>query len=505
MVSEKARRGAVALFGVVAALLYWSPALWQWDATGFGDWQQFQHQWEAGYAAVMRYGEFPLWNPHHCGGVFLFDDPQAQIYSPLFWVFFPFGPTVGLKLFLVTHAAIGFAGMYVFARRQLSVGQSAALFASICWAGSGFFAWRGSGGHAAFLPFYFTPWLLLAWRRAAYDVRYGAAVAAWMGLTLLEGGVYPFPFFCLLLTFDALTRMSSRAEAWKVIKAGLITVPLILTTSGFRLLPILDSMKRYPRPLNGDVCVPSSWVACLGSAFYPPDKLTFSEVAKMLTDRDYDYRFAGHEYVWAEYGAFIGITAAVIIGIGLVPAWTRRRSLVVGALLFGWLMMGSVTDWSPWPLLHRMPVFDSLRVPSRFVVFFLFFASLIGALVLDRVVRLLPRPGVRAMVATLPLLVAAEIAWGNGAVIDRWRGDPIPPMAPAGHHHLLSAGEYGRYATFPALDVGNPACYTGMAYEAARALWVGPSPQARVEDNAGSVLSVRRNEQLDHRDGSDDA
>ena len=473
--SRSGRRWVVATFGLLAGLLYWSPALWHWNATGFGDWQQFQHQWEAGYVAIMRYGELPLWNPHHCGGVFLFGDPQAQIYSPLFWLLLPVGTTTGLKLFLVLHASIGFAGMFVYARRTLHVGPTAALFASVCWAGCGFFAWRGSGGHAAFLPFYFTPWLLMAWRRTASDLRFAAVVAAWMGLVLLEGGVYPFPFFCILLAFDGLIRIVPIRRTWNVVRAGLVTVPLIVAAAGFRLVPIIDTMRRYPRPTTGG------------------DRLRLDEVIAMLTSREYDYAFPEHEYVWAEYGTFIGSVAAVILVLGVVPAWSRHRSLHVGAGLFGWLMMGSVTEWSPWPLLHELPMFDSLRVPSRFVVFFMFYAVLLGAVGLDRVDRLISkfRP-LRLSFAAVPLLVAAQIGWGNAAVIDRWRGEPIPEMAAAGHHYLLPWSEYGRYAQFPALNVSNTGCYTGMTFRQARGLWVGPAPQARVEGRSGEILSAAR-------------
>ena len=313
-----------------------------------------------------------------------------------------------------------------------------------------------------------------------------------MGLTLLEGGVYPFPFFCLLLVFDTLIRTTSLRRTWRLAKAAAVTVPMIAATSAFRLLPILDTMKRYPRPLTGEVCVPSSWIACLGSKFYPPDKLTLSEVADILTSREYVYSAPGHEYVWAEYGAFIGTAAVTVVLLGLVPTWRTRRSLILGAVLFGWLMMGTVTEWSPWPILHRLPVFDSLRVPSRFVVFFLFFAALIGANALSGLARLSRQRFVRTTLLVIPLCVTGEIFWGNSETIDRWRADPIPPLAAPGHHHLLPSSEYGRYAQFPALDVGNPSCYTGMAYEAARGLWTGPVPQARVERNAGEVLTSRR-------------
>lgn len=475
----------IALGSFAAAALYWSPALWELDRTGFGDWQQFQHQWEASYVSVARYGEAPMWNPWHCGGVILFGDPQLQAYSPLFWLVFPFGTTVGLKLFLLIHAALGFAGAYVFAQRRIGLGRYPAMLASLVWAGSGFFAWHGSGGHSAFLPFYFVPWLLLAWEAASRDLRYVAAVVGIMGLTVLEGGVYPFPYFCLLLAFDGLWRIAEgKAQAKSVVRAGVLTVPLMVLVAGFRLVPILNTMSRYPRPTAGD------------------DALSFAEVWQMLTSREYDYAFPGHEYVWAEYGTFIGVIA---VALGLVGLWRcargdrDRRLLVIGTVLFGLLMMGRGSAVHPWPLLHALPVYGSLRVPSRFAVLMTFYFGMAAGVGLQWALgwlraRRWPADLFalrRAAPALIVLAVALHIAWGNGEVIARWEGPPLPSIDPSSRYVVTPFSEYGGYASFPARGVSTRGCYTGMTYPAAVGLRVGDVAQAWFVGEGREDASVR--------------
>ncbi|HEX2677869.1 MAG TPA: hypothetical protein VHM19_14550, partial [Polyangiales bacterium] len=102
---------------LLAAVGLWCPAFFSLQATGFGDWQFFHHMWEAGYVAVTRYGEWPLWDPYHCGGITIFGNPQSQHLSPFYWIAFLVGPTLGSKIFLVLHAWAGFAGMYLLARK----------------------------------------------------------------------------------------------------------------------------------------------------------------------------------------------------------------------------------------------------------------------------------------------------------------------------------------------------------------------------------------------------
>ena len=463
----------------VAALLaaagYWSPALVHFEETGFGDWQQFQHQWEAAWVAVARWGEMPLWNPFHCGGVTLFGDPQAQAYGPLFWFLFPLGTTLGLKVFLILHTAAGLSGMYLLARRELGVRVPGAMLAAIVWGGSGFFAWHGSGGHSAFLPFYFAPWLLMAWRRAIVDPRWCAAVAGIMALVLLEGGVYPFPYFTLLLGFDAAWRLaapSERGERAAVVRAALIAGAVALALGAIRLLPILETLSLYPRPTSST------------------DAVTLAEAIAMLTAREHEYRF-GHEYVWAEYGTYIGWAALIVCAAGSVVAWRRgHRKLVAGALLFGALMLGHGSSWHPWAILHEVPPFDSLRVPSRFAVLFTFWLGLLGALAIERVHEGLDawraRRGVDVLRRAVPWLavaaIAADVFVSNLSTIDRWRDAPLPPeMLHDRHYHLLPAAQYGKYASFPALGVSNRGCYTGMEYRAAPGLWEQDVPQVRLE------------------------
>lgn len=460
----------VALGAIVAACIYWSPALYHWSATGFGDWQQFLHQWEAARVSYLRYGELPLWNPWHCGGIFLVGDPQAQGFSPFFFLLgIPFGSAAGLKLFMLLHTAVGFGGMYVFARRHLDLNAHGAAMASLVFAGSGFFAWHGSGGHPAFMPFYFAPLLLLVWRAALEKTRFAVAVAAIMALVVFEGGVYPFPYFALLVAMDSLRELRSVDGVARVVRAGMASGALTLLLGAFRFLPILATIRDYPRHTSGS------------------DSLRMDELVAMLTAKEYDYAFPGHEYVWAEYGAFIGWVALGLALVGLLLSLRERRWVVAGALFFGGCTLGAVTPWFPWPVLHSLPVYESLRVPSRFVVLLTFYLALAAGIATRRISVLLQmrrrddRWGARFGGLALIALVAGHIAWGNAAVIDRWRDGPLSETEDEEGYHITSMNEYGGYASFPARNVSTVGCYTGVtSYSSARGLRPGALDQVRV-------------------------
>jgi hypothetical protein len=281
-----ARNGKLITCALLGACVMWWPALRSLDATGPNDWQYFLHMWEAGYVALTRFGEWPLWDPFHCGGITIFGNPQSQLFSPLYALAFIVGPAVGTKLFLLAHATAGFAGMFAFARHEQGLGRLAALLASAAWGGSGFFAWHGFVGHSAFLPFYLTPLLLLAWRAAARDPRHSATVAALLTLVLFEGGVYPFPYLCALLAFDSAVRWWAADRRSGIAVAALLAAPLTAMMGAMRWLPIAEGLGRNPRVVSST------------------DKVTPAEIVEMLTARHHEWTYGNHEFAWPEYGTY---------------------------------------------------------------------------------------------------------------------------------------------------------------------------------------------------------
>ena len=454
------RRVGLWLAAFAVAFTYWLPAWWQPSKTGFGDWQQFLHQWEAARIAIVRFGEWPMWNPFHCGGVMLWGDPQAQAYSPFFPLTFLVGSNLALKLSMTIHMAVGLVGSFKLARDHVAISTSASVFSAIFWCTSGFFAWHLSGGHPAFFPFFFTPWVLIFWRDAQTDRRGIAKLALLLAVTLYEGGVYPFPFFALLLLFDGVHALFSSNYRLDVVKAATGVILLTTLSSAFRLIPVATTMQRYPRLTSGS------------------DNVSAQELLEMLTSYSHARRWH-HEYVWDEYGTLIGWSGLAFVLLGLVLLVTQRRWWVLtGVILFGSLMLGDHGPYWPWRLLHHVPVFDSLRVPSRFAVFFTFFLSFGVGIFADKVQRVATnlfgdKPLLRALPFVLLALFATETYAGNFSVINRFRYPPLEPTEDNSRFYLTDPKEYSRYASFPPRGVGNPRCYSGMNYPPARKLWGG--------------------------------
>ncbi len=514
------------LWGLAFGMIVYAQALWDWEKGGWGDWGQFHHWWEVGRVSILRWGEFPLWDPHHCGGVSMWGQPQSQHVAPTWWITgLAFGTVAGHKLFILLHSAAGFAGMFHLSRRFYGFRAPAAGLVALTWAYSGFFAWRASGGHSTFLAFHYLPWIFYFWRRTNDDLRYAGGVAGLMALTLMEGGTYPFPLIFLLLAFDFVAQLAQWPPRWAVFRTGLVTGVLTLMMGAIRLWPVYLTMSRFPRNTQME------------------DSQTWEDVLHSITARaPHDWTW-GHRWVWAEYSAHVGwgIVALAVLGVlftlkkdrrhfvilGALAfagalVWTaysaqlgwgilalgaagallalrkQRRYLLLGALVFAACAMGDAGTHYPWPLLHKLPLYENFHVPSRFHVLLTFYLCLLAGLAVDRVLAALARRTKRrwsqkalfGLAWFLMIASGAEVLSNSTIIAARWDGSEIVGV-PEDRFHLVGAQGYlQQYMHYPVRNVGTRACYDPVPWDISPALWVGDVPQARLDPAAAGEVTA---------------
>ena len=487
--SKHLRTAGLALTALIAMGAFWGPAFYQ-GGTGFGDWQWFHHMWEAGRIAMVRWGEPPLYNPYHCGGVPLWGNPQLQALAPTYWITaLPFGTTLGHKLFILLHAVAGWMGAYALGRRELKLSPVAATYAAAVWCASGFFTSHVSGGHSTFLAFYYGPALLYAWRRAEEDVRWSSAVAAWMVLIVAEGGHYPFPYFVLWLGFDVLVRFASNPKRWKgLVRAAAVSGLLTGLAGAYRFVPILLAVTSHPN------LVPDN------------DSLTPSEVLDILTIRTHGWTYEGHRWVWGEYQGYVGYDVLGLALIGFVIALAKKQRgmrltdqrlwILAGVVLFFLFTQGAASAYHPWPLIQELPFYRSIHVPSRFRVLLTLYLAYLGGLAIDVFFEWCSRlkfwPDARVLAPWILVLgILGDLVATNEIAMNRWDGPAIGRLPRAEHYHLVAGGDYFQeYGTYPSANLGTTECYDPIPWERARSLRRGDVPQ--VEADAGRVLSEGR-------------
>lgn len=453
------------------------------------DWRMFSGAWESARVSILQYHQWPSWNPWHCGGVVLYQDPQAGFPGPLFLLTFWWLPAVaGMKVWLLGHLLAGALGAWAVVRSRGGHPGEGLVAASMV-AACGFCAEHFGGGHASFAPFLLFPWVLLAHRKALAAPRWSVVTAALLAVCVLSGATYPLPLMAVGLGLDCLVRLRDPAARRAMLVTLPLTAALFVLLAGIRLLPVLAFLLEHPRLMPLD------------------DSMTVAEVIQTWTTRDHPRPFPGHVYVWPEYGNYIGVVPVVLLGVALVAAAVRRDALgpdrrVDVAVLVGlvWCALGNIPGFSLFGLLHELPVYRSLRVPSRFLHPATVAAALAVSALLVDTRRLLEARGLRPRLlrafvvaeCLLALGLAVDICRTNAPRLQQGVDPPIPAGAASPRFRQDSGAPYWRWPTFPVAGIGTPACYAAFDWEAPRGLWMGEVPQERLDPpDVGTVRPTR--------------
>ena len=480
------RQRAVSIACCVAvALAFVSPAVVQCSASGCqlvldrpsetDDTRQFLMMWEVSRVSLRDFGQLPSWNPYHCGGVVHYLDPQVPFPGPLFFLLFLLVPAVAaIKLWNVAHLVAGALSARALAKDSGADPPSQVLAAVLMVAPGGVAEHLG-GGQLWYSPFLLLPCAIWAHRRAIRDARYAVLCAAIFALMVLEGGVYPVPLGLCALAFDSLLRLRDPLDRRGLARSLPIFAVLFPLLASVKLVPVLLFLRRIPRfePLD--------------------DRMGLAEVFQAFTTRHHSRAFPPHIYVWPEYDAYIGIAALALAAAGAALVLVRRDRerrvdlMIAGLLIF--CAMGNVPGFSLFGLLHELPIFRSLRVPSRFFYPATVFLALLAATALTALGR---RTRLRILQFAIVAVVAVDVISANGPRLQQGAGPAVPLAAASQSFHLEARVDYRLLPFFPQRGIGSPICYGGFDWPVSRALWFGNVPQQRIDPpGTGSATLLR--------------
>ncbi len=173
----------------------------------------------------------------------------------------------------------------------------------------------------------------------------------------------------------------------------------------------------------------------------------------------------------------------------------RRIDLAV-LVVMCWCALGGNRGASLFKLLHALPVFDSLRVPSRFlgpamVAFGLLAAAALRA---GRTWIARVRPGAERAAAVAAVLiavgVAADTTLTNQRLLQQGLGAPLPDGPARTDFFQNPAAAYWRLPAFPVEGYGTRGCYVALDWKPAPELWLGRSPQVFVNPLASGTVTA---------------
>jgi hypothetical protein len=449
------------------------------------DWRLFETWLEAGRRSVVWYGQFPLWNPWTCGGQVYLANPQSLVFTPTFPLVLLFGTALGIKLTLVAYLFCAFDGTFRLGRAY-GLSLPASMLAAILVGTGGWFALHYAEGHATFLGAALFPYAMLCYRRAVdppapapasgdgrpAQVRIAwewtiplGAVAAWI---VGDGGTSTPPMCMVILATLALTDVVRWRSARPLLPL-LVGGAVAFAVGAARVLPALEFALDHPRHL-----------------FETDANALWQMVANAYRWKGIE-PVAGKRYWFHEYGWRLPLVT--------IPLWIWalrvRRALPIWIFVAvaAAIVAGSAWPYGPWWLLHKLPIFRDLRVPSRYQIMFAIGVPLLCALALDDLrARGRWKNWMTGVVLALALVEGLAFDWArwSNAFDKPWR------LAPAGAPFYQVVGEWRSMMANVFDNHGAIGCDEEAPLQRALKLDEGPVQQARLEDGSGGQLHAVR-------------
>ncbi len=403
-----------------ATVLYALPLFQNVTYWGRPDWDQFTFWNAVPRETLLRYGQIPLWNPFSNGGNVMLAMPHSSFLSPLYLPVLLLGPVVGLKVQWAACVLLGMLGMHALARR-FDLAPFSRLLPPFVFMLSSLYSLHLREGHAEWAVMALLPWTFLCWLLSRTDSRHLASTALCLALMIYSGGVYMSAMTAFFLAAHALAgAWEERSAAPPARLAAALALAALLAAA--KLVPMRELLRESPRPT-----IDSGRL----EAILLPKLFMLRDQNFLYENRDAVSARVGtnwHREGWHEFGVYTGVLPLLLAFAGLYAHYRRQRVLFWTGLACLWVSMGR-TAWfvDLWALLHRLPPYTSLQVPSRFLTCVLLCTALFAGLGLSdwekssvKGWRRWVAPGV-LLVVLLDLLSVTRPILANAF--------PIPPLA----------------------------------------------------------------------------
>jgi hypothetical protein len=409
-----------AFYGVLSLAFCW-PLFDQPLGLGTNDWDQHLFYYGVVLKNVVEYGQMPFWNPWYCGGNVMWQNPQVAVLSPVYPLAMIFPLQLAMKLNIVLHYWIGFAGMHLLLTRVIGITfLPVVIYLATLVTASGAPAIHLRVGHSVFLPGFYLPLQLFFFFKAykTGEWKYVALAGITMALMILNGGTHILPMSIAAVGCFSIVAAIARRD-WRPIALATAFGAAALTYSAPKLLPVVQFVSS---PQFSDTRNPTE----------KPDLVTLEMLKQtyLTPTQDVGGRLPMQRHGWHEYGNYIGPGSAIALLAGLIWALVitgmRQRTaeseggfglaLAITTIFLFLLSLGDFSNYAPAVLIQKLPLFSSFRIPSRFSIPFLQFATLtLGWAFQSAVSRYgLPKPA-RIAVAIVALAASAHLIAVNRA------------------------------------------------------------------------------------------
>lgn len=342
------------------------------------DWDQFTFWNAVPRDTILRYGQFPLWNPYVNGGNVLLAHPHSPFLSPMFLFVLIFGPIIGLKIEIIVHLWIGLTGMFYLAK-HLRMHKPAAYLSAFIFMLSSIYPLHLTEGHTSWLPMAFMPWVFLFFIRSFKKASAILWTILFMGLIILGGSIDVLLIFIFFLTTFSLFKSIQLRTGKPIISLMLIFLGSFLIC-GIKLIPMVDFLKDFPPPLENlfDYYFQTNFLSAVKTIFLDRGQMYLDQLSWSLPVQRGRVIFG-----WHEYGSYVGLIPLVLFVLGCFHKFTKKWPVILTAIVCFGIAVHDAFFINLFQFLKYLPFYDSFNTSSRFLVGVTFVLALMAGFGLD--------------------------------------------------------------------------------------------------------------------------
>ncbi len=384
-------------------------------ATGHDMLDVFYPWADAVRTSIVKFHQFPWWNPWAMAGQPLFADPASvAVLMPDTLLILLFGTVAGLKVDIVLYTLVGYEGCRALCRHLFGdtrFVRGVSIIPAIVPA----LALHFNEGHIIFVIFYLVPWMVLLSLTWEQTPRRSLAFGVVIGLFLLSYIHYTIIMALTLMAPVAVCGLwRSRARGVRGTELLLKVVLVFTTALGLALVRIavcLVIVAQFPRTDTAHYPI----VASLG--------VILSTLVEPFQNRDIPVRIA--DLGWWELGSYVGLPAIVLAYEGLRRDGRRLWALYLGIFLCVVLAWNNRDPFFPSTWLHKLPLWKNMIVISRWGLF----ASLFILLGAVHGLVMIRRGGHAFLASMLAVLVTCDLGYASYFAFKDTFTVPPPPIA----------------------------------------------------------------------------
>jgi len=341
--------------------------------------------WDVKYAkafcnieSIVKYHQFPIWNPYHCGGISQIGDGTNDYLSPLFIFNIILGPNIGYRIIFILYLIIGLFSFYKLGK-FLKLSNLASIFCSVVYVFSGLFFQRLAGGHPEFFPLTLLPLLLFYYLNALKTHSIKMILKSCIVLTLIFFGGFQYLPIIIIFLLVITIGFSIINKNLKPIIIMIYFLLIFSLISSIKLTSVIEQTLRYPRYVQEEY------------SGYSLKSLSSSLISKNQTNENFPFwgnnekisLIDGLNYSIVENGAYIGLFPLILFIIGLFEKNKNKKIMLITMIIFLYISFGFNIAPSAYGFIQHFPIFNNLRVAQRYNHFFIIPLLFISGLGLD--------------------------------------------------------------------------------------------------------------------------